>query len=59
MLAAVACGEYENVEAAAEKIVKIIDTVEPEQELVEKYEARYRQFKEIYPVCKPLFEIIK
>ena len=59
MLAAVACGEYENVEAAAEKIVKIIDTVEPEAELVEKYEARYQQFKEIYPACKPLFEIIK
>ena len=55
MLAAVACGEYENVEAAAEKIVKIIDTVEPEPELVEKYEARYQQFKEIYPACKPLF----
>ena len=59
MLAAVACGEYENVEAAAEKIVKIIDTVEPDPELVEKYEARYQQFKEIYPACKPLFEIIK
>lgn len=59
MLAAVACGEYENVEAAAAKIVKIVDTVEPEAELVEKYEARYRQFKEIYPACKPLFEILK
>ena len=59
MLAAVACGEYENVKEAAEKIVKIIDTVEPKQELVEKYEARYQQFKEIYPACKPLFEIIK
>ena len=59
MLAAVACGEYADVEAAAEKIVKIIDTVEPEPELVAKYEARYQQFKEIYPACKPLFEIIK
>ena len=59
MLAAVACGEYENVEAAAAKIVKIVDTVEPEAELVEKYEARYRQFREIYPACKPLFEILK
>lgn len=59
MLAAVACGEYESVEAAAARIVKIIDTVEPEQELVEKYETRYQQFKEIYPACKPLFEIIK
>ena len=38
MLAAVACGEYESVEAAAAKIVKIIDTVEPEPELVAKYD---------------------
>ena len=30
MLAAVACGEFESVEAAAAKIEKIIDTVEPE-----------------------------
>ncbi len=59
MLAAVACGEYESVEAAAAKIVKIVDTVEPEAELVAKYEERYQQFKEIYPACKPLFEIIK
>ena len=59
MLAAVACGEYKNVEEAAAKIVKIIDTVEPEAELVEKYEARYQQFKEIYPACKPLYDIIK
>ena len=59
MLAAVTCGEYESVEDAASKIVKIIDTVEPEPELVAKYEERYQQFKEIYPACKPLFEIIK
>lgn len=59
MLAAVACGEYRNVEEIAAKIVKIVDTVEPDPVLVEKYEKRYSQFKEIYPVCKPLFEIIK
>ena len=55
MLAAVGCGEFENVETAAARIVKVIDTIDPEPELVEKYEARYQQFKEIYPVCKPLF----
>ena len=59
MLAAVACGEFESVEDAAEKIVKIVDTVEPEAELVEKYEARYQQFKEIYPACKELFRKIR
>ena len=58
MLAAVGCGEYASVEAAADKLVKITDTVEPEPELVEKYEARYQQFRQIYPVCKPLFDVL-
>ncbi|MCM1302675.1 MAG: xylulokinase [Lachnospiraceae bacterium] len=58
MLAAVACGEYGSVEEIADKVVKIIDTVEPEPELVAKYEERYARFKEIYPACKPLFEVI-
>ena len=58
MLAAVACGEYASVEDAAAKLVKVIDTVEPTKELAEKYDARYQQFKEIYPACKPLFDII-
>ncbi len=56
MLAAVACGEFDSVEAAAERLVKVIDTVEPDSALAEKYEARYRQFKEIYPACRSLFE---
>ncbi len=59
MLAAVACGEYANVEEVAAKIVKVIDTVEPEAELVAKYEERYNQFKQIYPACKSIFEVIK
>ena len=44
---------------AAEKLVKVIGTVEPEPELVEKYEAKYQQFRQIYPACKPLFELIR
>lgn len=59
MLAAVACGEYKNVEEAAAKIVRIVDTVEPEEELVKKYDEHYQQFRQIYPACKPLFDIIK
>lgn len=56
ILAAVGCGEYESVEAAAEKLVKVIDTVEPDAELVAKYEARYQQFRKIYPTVKELFK---
>lgn len=55
MLAAVACGEYESVEAAAKAIVRVVDTIEPEAELVEKYEKKYRQFAKIYPAVKELF----
>ena len=56
MLAAVACGEYASVEQAAAKIVKVVDTVEPDPALAAKYEARYQQFKQIYPACKELFQ---
>ena len=59
MLAAVACGEYASVEDAAAKIVKIIDTVEPTPEIAARYEEKYQLFKEIYPTCKPIFDIIK
>ena len=59
MLAAVACGEYAGVEEIAQKLVKVVDTVEPDPEIAAKYEERYAQFKEIYPALKPVFEIIK
>lgn len=55
MLAAVGCGEYPDVETIAEKIVKVVDTVEPEPELVERYEERYQKFRRIYPAVKGIF----
>lgn len=55
MLAMVACGLFPTVQAAAEALVRVQSTVEPEPELSGLYEARYRQFQKIYPVCKPLF----
>lgn len=56
MLAAVACGEYPSVEAAAAAIVKIVDTVEPDPVLAARYDACYEKFKKLYPACKPVFE---
>lgn len=56
MLAAVACGEFASVEEAAEKLVKVIDTIEPDPELVEKYNDRYAKFAKIYPTVKGLFD---
>lgn len=59
MLAAVACGEYASVEEAARKLVKVVDTVEPDPELAAKYEQRYAKFKQIYPAVKELFPRLK
>lgn len=56
ILAAVGCGVYATVEEAAKKLVKVIDTVEPEPALVEKYEAKYQIFRNIYPQVKGLFQ---
>ncbi|WMJ80535.1 xylulokinase [Clostridium sp. MB40-C1] len=58
ILAAVGCGEFSSVEEAAGKLVKIIDTIEPESKLVEKYEERYQKFRQIYPTMKELFQTL-
>jgi len=58
MLAMVACGEYPDVAAACDKLVRVASVVEPETELVAKYEARYQQFKKIYPALKAVFPAI-
>ena len=55
MLAMVACGVYKDVESAAAAIVRVVDTVEPDPELVARYQDRYREFIRIYPAMKPLF----
>ena len=52
MLAAVACGEYPDVEAACAAIVRTKGTVEPEPELVAKYEEKYQVFRKLYPALK-------
>lgn len=55
MLAAVACGEYENVNDAVEQIVKVKEVVKPQQKLVEKYEKKYQIFRKIYPALKEVY----
>ena len=56
MLAAVGCGVFASVEEAADKLVKVIDTIEPETELVARYEERYQKFKMLYPALKEVFQ---
>lgn len=55
ILAAVACKEFESIEDAVSKLVKVTETIEPDVELVEKYEEKYNKFKQIYPTIKNLY----
>ena len=57
MLAAVACGEYASVKEAADKIVEVVETIEPEREIVEKYNKQYSKFVQMYPTVKDLYEL--
>jgi len=55
MLAMVGCGKFETVQACADALVEVADTVEPDEELVARYEEAYKKFRQIYPACKELF----
>jgi xylulokinase len=54
MLAAVACGEYKNVEEIAAKMVKVKKTTAPDPEIAARYEEQYQKFAAIY-LRQPLF----
>ena len=54
MLAAVAYGEYATVADCAKALVKVKSETKPDQELVQKYNARYAAWKQFYPALKPL-----
>ena len=55
LLAMVACGLYPTVADACEKLVHTAETVSPDPELAARYEARYQQFRAIYPALKGVF----
>jgi xylulokinase len=55
ILAAVACGEYPSVQAAAEKLVKVTSSVRPDAEIASRYETCYQIFRRLYPALKPLY----
>ncbi len=56
ILAAVGCGEYESVQEATGKLIKIDKVYLPDKETVDKYETKYRKFTQIYPSVKELFK---
>ncbi len=58
ILAAVGCGVYKDVSEAADKFIKVVETIDQDEETVKDYEKRYRVFREIYPAMVPVFDRI-
>lgn len=59
MLAMVACGLYPSVAEACARLVRTAETISPDPGLAARYEARYQQFRQIYPALKGLFPILQ
>lgn len=55
ILAAVGCGEYPDVAAAAEKLAYVSERVLPEPELAEMYDRKYEKWSRFYPALKDIF----
>ncbi len=55
ILAMVGCGEYASVKEATDKLIKIKDSILPNDALVQMYNKKYKVFKQIYPALKGVF----
>ncbi len=56
ILAAMADHVYDSLESAAAQIVHVTETIEPEEELMSAYETKYRNFVQLYPALKSIFQ---
>ncbi len=55
MLAAVGCGEMQSMRQATDRVVRVIETIEPNPAIAERYEMQYQKFRKIYPALKEVF----
>lgn len=55
MLAMVGCGEYKTVKDAANAIVRVKETVLPDEKIAALYVQRYNHFTKLYPALKDKF----
>ena len=49
ILAAVGCGEYASLSEACDKLIKVKKTIDPDPEVMQKYDVCYQKFKQLYP----------
>ena len=59
MLAMVCCGEFESVDACADALLSVTETIEPDPEIAARYEEQYQKFSLIYPALKGIFPALR
>lgn len=58
ILACVGDGVFTTVEEACEKLIKVVNVVEPDEEAVKAYNERYKVFTKLYKDLKDTFSLI-
>ena len=58
ILAMVGCGEYKTLDEATDKLIKVKDSILPNEALVEMYNKKYNVFRQIYPALKDIYSQI-
>ena len=56
ILAGVGTGIYDSVESAADEIIKITSSTQPNADSVRLYEEYYQIYRALYPALKPQFD---
>ncbi len=56
MLAMVGCGVYNSVNEACDKMVQVVESIYPDENLTSLYDKKYNNFKKIYPALKETFK---
>lgn len=59
ILAGVGAGAWKSVDAACEKTIRVIETIEPNAESVEKLNKNYEAYKLLYSALRPAMQILK
>ena len=55
ILAGVACGVYEDIPSACEKVIRLNEAQRPDPERGAQYERYYRLYEKLYPAMKESF----
>ena len=56
MLAAVAGGEYRDIDACVKNMIQIKQTIRPDEAIMKRYDRQYEKYRMLYPALKLVFK---